>query len=275
MVAEFLHLNLIPIEWVEDCEGNSYITPPRAPTTEEIDTILRPFRCDPLRWHAENLYRDELCPVLLRTHYSTDEDERAQHDEEMKKWTDGDTFCDESWWAVLDNATLFNFGPDWHRIYNILPEVAYPIQFECLTGSDTKFKRYFEPSYHEEMRSYFKRDLATMKHDDPGAWHNDRFAVIERAAISLQRSATSTYIIIADEEAFRSGGLRVLYLDAFRRIVREGRIDPEADDVSSIVGSWMETSGLMEYSTVGERYRVNGDLGRELYQLTEENLADP
>ena len=38
---------------------------------------------------------------------------------------------------------------------------------------------------------------------------------------------------------------------------------------SIVVGSWMETSDLLEYSVVSERYRVDGDLGRELYRLDE------
>ncbi|KAJ5975275.1 hypothetical protein N7481_008982 [Penicillium waksmanii] len=85
----------------------------------------------------------------------------------------------------------------------------------------------------------------------------------------------NTYILIAGEEAFRSGSLLVLYLDGFRRVVRGGRIDQELDDIANIVGIWMCTADIMGYPTVSERYRVNGDLGRELYQLTEELLADP
>jgi hypothetical protein len=98
--------------------------------------------------------------------------------------------------------------------------------------------------------------------------------MIESVGISLQRSATTTYIIIADEGAFESGRPRVLYLDGLRRIVREGRIDPKRDDIGCIVGSWMETTDLLEYATLDERYRVNGEIGKELYQLTEEDLAD-
>lgn len=32
---------------------------------------------------------------------------------------------------------------------------------------------------------------------------------------------------------------------------------------------------LWEEGTVGERYRVTGDLGRELYQLSEADMTDP
>jgi hypothetical protein len=53
-----------------------------------------------------------------------------------------------------------------------------------------------------------------------------------------------------------------------------GRIDPEIDDIFNVVSDWMETNDLLQGSTVGEKYRVNGELGRDLYQLTEEDLAD-
>jgi hypothetical protein len=91
--------------------------------------------------------------------------------------------------------------------------------------------------------------------------------------MALQKVVTSTYMVVADEEAFQTGRLLVLYLDGFGRVIREVRIDDELDDIGSIVGSWMETSDLPDYSILSERYLVNGDLGRELYQLTEV-LAD-
>lgn len=274
LVAGFLDQKIIPLEWdpEEGWDGlPGHIPPPRVPTPEEIDLILQPYRSDLLRWRAKNMYRDHLCPVLLRTCYSTDEDERAKHDELMKKWIDVDIFGEEAWWAVLDNADLFNFGPDWHRVYEILPEVAGPL---CPELDDRWTKRFFDPGHYDTMRSYFKKELANEKQNNPEAWKKDKDACIEEAAMALQKSATSTYVIITDEEAFQTGGLRVLYLDGFRNIIREGRMDPEIDDIFNVVSDWMETNDLLQGSTVGEKYRVNGELGRDLYQLTEDDLAD-
>jgi hypothetical protein len=200
------------------------------------------------------------------------EDERAKHEEAMHHWKDVDIFREEAWWDVLDDADLFDFGSDWRRVYEILPEVAGPL---CPKLHNTWTKRFFEPGHYDTMRSYFKKELAEFKQNKPEVWKRDRDAVIEEVAMALQKSATSTYIIIADEEAFQTGGLRVLYLDGFRNIIREGRIDPEIDDISNLVTDWMETNELLEGSTVGEKYRVNGELGRDLYHLTEEDLTDP
>jgi hypothetical protein len=90
----------------------------------------------------------------------------------------------------------------------------------------------------------------------------------------LQGLATRTYLIIADEEAFQSGILQLLYLDGFQNIVREGRLDPEIDDLFGVISKWMDIE-FLENTVVGDKYRVNGELGKELYQLTKEDLADP
>ncbi|CDM38346.1 unnamed protein product [Penicillium roqueforti FM164] len=51
----------------------------------------------------------------------------------------------------------------------------------------------------------------------------------------LHRLSTRTYLILADLEAVQSGSLRLLYLDGFRNIVREGRLDSEIDDLFGVV----------------------------------------
>ncbi|KAJ5555618.1 hypothetical protein N7535_008052 [Penicillium sp. DV-2018c] len=269
LVAEFLDLNLIPIEWVEDWE--SLPDPPRAPTADEINTILRPYRVDALRWRAGNMFHDHTSPVLLRTYYSTEEGERAEHDKLMNTWVDVDPFEAESWWAVLDNADHFNFGSDWRRIYEVLPEVAGPLSPET---EDEWIPRSREPEYFDSIRHDFKTQLAEAKERNPKEWREGRDAIIGSLAMRLHKLSTRTYIILADQEAFQSGSLRLLYLDGFRNVVREGRLDPESDDLFGVISKWMD-SELLENSVVGDRYRVSGELGKKLYQLTEEDLADP
>lgn len=38
---------------------------------------------------------------------------------------------------------------------------------------------------------------------------------------------------------------------------------------------WMGTNRFLKGSIVGEMYPASAELGRELYQLTDEELADP
>ena len=162
LVAGFLDMNLIPIEWIEDWD--SLPDPPRAPTMEEIDTILRPYRIDALRWRADNMFNDHTSPVLLHTYYSTEEGERAEHDELMVTWIDSDPFEAESWWAVLDNADHFNFGSDWRHVYEVLPEVAGPLSPEV---NDNCIPRFRGPEYFDDIRPEYKTQLAEAKEQNP------------------------------------------------------------------------------------------------------------
>ncbi|KAJ5392262.1 hypothetical protein N7509_007752 [Penicillium cosmopolitanum] len=275
LVSRFLNT---PLEPKENCERKTTRTPLREPTAEEIDTILRPYRCENLRRHADNIYTDGVCPMLLRTHYAKNADEKNRHDKMMETWINVNQFEEEAWWAVLDDVNLFDFGSEWRRIYDVLPEIAYPVDFRMVKEGDQNILRdnYTEPQHHEGTRAFFKRDIANAKQYDPEAWHNDRESVIE-AIDTLQKAAAYTYIVIADEKAFESGWLCVVYLDGLQRIIREGRIDPNNDDIGNVAGLWANCCELLgsEFTSVSEKYRINGEIGKVLYQLTEENLADP
>ncbi|CAI7571762.1 unnamed protein product [Penicillium manginii] len=261
LVTDFLNLNIIPLKFFKIPETlPDHRSGYRLPTTEEIDVILRPFRSEELR--------------------CADKDQRLKDDTQMEEWIETEIFGEEVDWALLDNEEMFNFGPgpdSWSRLYDILPELAGPLLLQPQDASDGEriIKRVPEPSDDILKNIYplFKRDLAIAKEEDPELWLHDRDSVIESTGMPLQKVSTSTYIIIADKEAFRTSRLLVLYLDGFRRIIRQGRIDEELDDIGSIVGLWMETNDLLEYATLSERYRVDGDLGRKLYQL-DEVLAD-
>ena len=106
------------------------------------------------------MYHDHLCPVLLRTHYRAEENERAKHNDTMHHWIDVDLFGEEAWWAVLDDGDIFDFGLHWRRVYEILSEIAGPL---CSKLHNTWTKRFFEPGHYDVMRSYFKQELAEIQ----------------------------------------------------------------------------------------------------------------
>ncbi|OQE18291.1 hypothetical protein PENSTE_c018G02529 [Penicillium steckii] len=313
LVFDFLNVNILPTKGYE-VRGDLPITSTatttaisngidtqlaegigfRQPTSEEIDVILQPYRCQELRWHAMNPYPDKSCPYLLRTYYSTPNSyQRAKDDAQMEEWINTDIFSEEAEWALLDNEDLFKFEPgtgntadpdpdpdseSWRRIFEIFPELAGPIApAPCsLSGSQTSNEKRIIKRIHDPMddifkglRLYLKRDLRTAKQSDPAAWLHERNSIIESTGMTLQKIATTTFLFVADKKAFETGNLLVLYLDGLRRVIRQGRVDDEVDDVGSIIGSWMETTDLLEYATLSERYRVDGDLGRELYRLGE------
>ncbi|KAJ5367721.1 hypothetical protein N7541_001662 [Penicillium brevicompactum] len=272
LVKQFIDLQHIPRVWAEVHLGDTSTL--RVPTTKEIDIILRPYRPGILRWHGYHMYQDHQAPVLLRTYYSTDKTTRAKHDKVMKEWADSDRYKYQSWWGVLDNQEYFDFGLNWRRIYDILPEVNNPIQWRSeIAGLVTRGR---SPEFVDgSLRLIFKILIAEAKDDDPTVWYEKRDTVIETCGDILQYEVVDTYLLIADKEAFDSNRLRLLYLDTFQNIVREGRLDAEGKGIGGAMDSWRESVMMHKITVAGDKYRVNGELGQVLYQLTEEDLANP
>lgn len=77
--------------------------------------------------------------------------------------------------------------------------------------------------------------LTEAKEQNPKRWREGRDAIIKSLTMRLQRLATRTYLVITDEEAFQLGSLQLLYLDGFRNIIREGRLDPEIDGLFGVI----------------------------------------
>ncbi|KAB8237921.1 uncharacterized protein BDW43DRAFT_321108 [Aspergillus alliaceus] len=260
LVRQFLDLDEIPQEWFPTQESEPL---PRTPTEEEINAILRPWRSADLRrraWHIYTNVTDE--PIFLRTHYNPEDDEKMDH------WACvSEEFEDQAWWACLNNAQLYNFGSDWQRVYDILPEIAGP-SAEGPVSLDNL----------SSTRSHFKTWLSEAKRIELEHWKKDPHRYIEVKAAGLLRAVTTRYILLADQEAFETDGrLRLIYLDNKRNIVRETRVDADGQTITDIIMAWFELTdpSEVEDGITGDRYRVTGDLGRELYQLTESDLADP
>ncbi|KAB8199237.1 hypothetical protein BDV34DRAFT_231414 [Aspergillus parasiticus] len=260
LVRQYLDLDEIPQEWLPVQERDPL---PRTPTEDEINAILRPWRSADLRrraWHIYTIVTDE--PIFLRTHYDPGDDER------MERWTSAsEEFEDQAWWACLNNAELYNFGSDWQRVYEILPEIAGPS-----TGGLVSLETL------SLIRSGFKRWLSEAKQIEPELWRKDPHRFIERKASRLLSAVTTSYILLADQEAFETDGrLRLIYLDNKRNIVRETRVDADGQTITDIIMAWFELTDPLELEDgiTGDRYRVTGDLGRELYQLTDCDWAGP
>lgn len=128
------------------------------------------------------------------------------------------------------------------------------------------------PEYADDiLRSMFKSDIAQAKEERPTEWYDKRDTVIENIGELLQCEAADTYLFIADEEAFDFNRLRLLYLDPFRNSVREGRLDAEWENIGGVMNSWRDSLMTHQPTMVGDKYRVNGELGKHLYQLKEED----
>ncbi|KAJ5567057.1 hypothetical protein N7535_006363 [Penicillium sp. DV-2018c] len=67
----------------------------------------------------------------------------------------------------------------------------------------------------------------------------------------------------------------VIYHDGKRNFVQETRTEFDEQTFADVAVEWDQLSlpmQLWEDGNTGEKYRVNGELGRELYQLDEADL---
>lgn len=262
LIRQFLDLDEIPKEVHPNCHASdTYEALSHFPTAYGIDTILRPWRSDDLRkiaWRIWGCDNDQL--ILLRTYYNADDNEQ------ITELVGSDELHEENvaWWALLDNPELFNFGDQWWRVFDILPELAGP-----LNG----YSRLPNPESISRERQDFKERLPTLKQSDE--WTANRDNYIEREFAYLRRIASEGYLAIADQEAFKTDMLRLIYYDGKRNIVQETRTEFDEQTFADVAVGWDQLSLPLELwrdGKTGEKYRVNGELGRELYQLDEADL---
>jgi hypothetical protein len=218
--------------------------PTRTPTPEEIDTILEPWRPDDnLRRKAYYLSKDNVL-VFLRTHYKPEDDGK------MNEWAyETDLFEDNPCWICLNDPRLFNFGSDWRRVYEIMPEIARAVD---------RTLRIPEPSELGNIPGSFKAGIHANKQSSPLEWTQNRVNMTKASAKRLQNISRVAYIVIADQEAFQTGQLRLLCLNDQRNIVREVRLDQKPVEITGLISHWgslLETYG--ETISV-DKYRAYG-----------------
>ncbi|KAJ6038312.1 uncharacterized protein N7446_005122 [Penicillium canescens] len=195
--------------------------PPRMPTPEEISLILHPWRSDNvIRRKAYYMSKDSVL-VFLRTHYDPEDDGK------VNEWVyETDLFEDNSWWACLNDPHLFNFGSNWQRVYEIMPEVA----------SFVDRTQRFAPSRELHcFRASLKKNPPTKEQKAAHECIDKRRKMSEESENRLRDINIAAYIVIADQEAFRSGLLRLLCLDDRQNIIREVRVDQKPAEITELI----------------------------------------
>lgn len=169
---------------------------------------------------------------------------------------------EEEWWVVLDDSRLFDLGGDgggegdgWQRVYEVFPELAVSRWREVLGGGEgdlfymwTKLEWLVPP---------------------PGVPQAEDWAEATRKVASN----SGNKLLVVDREAFETGRLGLVFRDAKGNVVRHGRV--RADELNVVViydnvkGALCETPFWLD-SEVGEKYRVGGDVVREIVPLLQE-----
>ena len=286
MVRAFLAFDEILEDWDGTRRGSGDVKEmQRVPTDDEVRTILQPWR--PARWRDvafriwTKRWDDEA--IWLRTHYgdgsdakfaewrAMDEDYDPQYDEKVVLWT------------VLDDAAVFNFGDEWWRVFDVLPELAGPL-WRHVRGPP-----YVDTDRMQALREELGRGVERPLSSLAGGEHErleDAAAVSEAEygehGERLQAKAVSTFLLVADAGAWETDCLRLLYLDGKGNVVRHSAVEvSEAWETRNYWNYekfcesnwWPHEHNLLTGkrgqpgSELGDKYRARGELGRLLYGL--------
>jgi hypothetical protein len=264
LIHQFLDVDEILEEWdpADRTEVGDWEKKARIPTTEEIDTILRPWRPDHIREMAWRMWgQTDSMPLMLRTHYNSKDDEVV-----LELIAASEMFEDVAWWASLNDPEFFNFGAQWWLVYDILPEAAGPLQeYSRISNVDHVA---FRKSYMESLR------IARRIHSEE--WKEDQDQCIMWAGTRTLYEFRETYIMLVDEETFKTHELNLIFLDGKRNILAERRMSfDDCDIITEIIMNWDQTyeDDPVWEGIRGEKYQLDGEFGKELFQLDEKELA--
>lgn len=192
LIRKYLDSEEIPRKWAV---ASTHIKP----TTMQIDTILRPWRPDALRRQARFLFAEET-PILLRTCY------RPGNDETFRSWLIDPLVskrippC-----AVFDDKNMFDFGADWRRIYDIMPEIAGRMSDQSRRSQDKRSSifernsRKISTNKRKAIRAHGRR----ARFNSSKIWHSAykelslRLIIWLRTSRHLVRAVFGSFILIA------------------------------------------------------------------------------
>jgi hypothetical protein len=266
-----MQLEEVPREW-DPTEFNLYPShkPTRIPTVEEITVILRPWRSDDLRRRAWQIWcgRDRGPPVVLRTYYDNAAEEGDAAFAEYTRVSENlDMVAD---WAALNNAELFNFGSDWRRIFNILPEIA---------GCRETFSRRPIQGIIDMCLPDVKGSIEEAKMANP-QWKEDPSLLFEEGQSPLRSilaASSVSWIFIVDEHTFDTEELLVVYFDMNQDVTIQGRLEVDQAEIDDLLLSWELGSPegmVIDQGVVGDKYLLSTKSGRKCFGLTESDLED-
>ncbi|KAL2808124.1 hypothetical protein BJX63DRAFT_436445 [Aspergillus granulosus] len=199
---------------------------------------------------------------MLRTYYGNGKEGDRKFIEYTQVSDDYDGHAD---CFALNNPELFNFGSDWRRIFEILPEIA---------GCKGHYTRLPNQEILDEKYAGLAKEIRNCKAEYPN-WKEDPDILLEpgdTTVRSLLRTTTISWIIIVDERTFETDELLIVYLDKNQNVTVEGRLELDQGYIDELLLRWEDgyrpLGIVMENGTVGEKYRLSNESGRRFFRLT-------
>ena len=275
LVSNFLQIEKIPREYYDKTHPDF-----RLATQDEVNKILLTWRSDAVRKMAYHIWERQSCfPFVVRAWY---EHNVPQHEQKMAEWMNVfRNLNSKRDYTIIEGKELFVFsqndGPNyWRTIYAQLPELAGP---ELIRSSDFSATRWEGlPPWSDDLLEKFKEDIAYNKNKNPRLWKIDPEHVIEACAARIHRACAYHPIILLDKEAFYGGKPLLMYMDNHTNVIRKVRVTINLTSLINICEDWFErkiTPWMWQNSEVGAMWKINGEMGQPVYQLTAEDMAPP
>jgi hypothetical protein len=215
--------------------------PSITPTEAQINEILAPWRSATQR-EVAIACGTGFDVVWLRTCYSEGSEAKYRRILDDPDLDLAMAFGDDKF--LLDDARLYDFGEEWRKVLDVLPEMVVKPELRELIQSEREKSR--------EMVA--------------GASEEERELVLEWRRLCIQELHVSTYIIVVDEEALETGLLLFAFLDAHGEVVRQVRLEPGV--TQEVSGGWFGRGGWQSYfeeGIVGRKYEPDSEEGRSIY----------
>jgi hypothetical protein len=222
--------------------------------------------------------------VVLRTYYGNEGEGDRKFTEYIQVSDALDAVAD---CRALNDAEIFDFGSDWWRVFDVLPEIAgcryhqpgydaSDINNVIEIESSGYYPRRPDPEVLDDDYADLEEEIANLKAEHPD-WKDDPDVLLEPGDTtirSLLRAATISWIIIVDEKTFSTDELLFKYLDMHQNVTVEGRLELDQGYIDEMLMRW-EDGGrplgfVMENGTVREGYRLSNESGRRFFRLTED-----
>lgn len=124
---------------------------------------------------------------------------------------------------ILDDATLYDYGDDWRRIFEVVPERLFE---ESLDDADMRIT----PEDQEAQIREAQGNLDSGEVDDLDAF--------KEATIRYHSEVVSRYLFVEDKVALDTGKVLIVFFDDCGQTVRQSRTKPEHGDM--IAGAWAD-----------------------------------
>lgn len=149
---------------------------------------------------------------------------------------------------ILDDATLYNYGDDWRRIFEVIPERLFGETLQDIDRRPT-------PEEHEAPIRDAQSHLDIDQVADIDA--------LKQATVRFHAEAVNSYLFVADKIALDTGKVLIVFFDDSGRTVRQSRVLPEHCD--GIAGAWFDllVEEMSEFTEgdIGPDYLPGGPCG--------------